>query len=105
MNQETVGVTVHLIGYEYRFACLPSERAELLEAARSLDGKMREIRDHGGKSLNLEAIAVMAAMNLSHELLRQQRQATETDVIVKRQIGDLLQKVDVVLSKAVPTEL
>ena len=50
-----------------------------------------------GKHLNLEAVAVMAALNLSHELLRQQRHAAEADAIISRQVRDLLQKVDEVL--------
>lgn len=105
MSKERVGVTVRLIGYEYRFSCLPSERDELLEAACCLDEQMRQIREHGGKMLNLEAIAVMAALNLSHELLRQRRQSSETDLAVRRQVGDLLWKLDAVLSKAVPVEI
>jgi hypothetical protein len=56
-----------------------AERDELLEAARNLDERMQEMRDQGGKSLSLEAMAVMAALNLSHDLLRQQRQAIEPE--------------------------
>lgn len=96
MSQETHSVTVHLIGYQYRFACQPTERDELLEAARYLNDQMDKIRDHG-KHLNLEAVAVMAALNLSHELLRLQRHAADVDAIISRQVRDLLQKVDDVL--------
>ena len=100
MNQETVGVTVHLMGCEYRFACRPSERDDLLEAARHLDERMREVRDHTSSLLRLEAVAVMAALNVSNELLRQRRLSAEANTLVDRQVGDLLQKVDAVLSKA-----
>ena len=96
MSQETHSVTVQLIGYQYRFACQPTERDELLEAARYLNDRMDKIRDHG-KHLNLEAVAVMAALNLSHELLRLQRHAADVDAIISRQVRDLLQKVDDVL--------
>ena len=96
MSQETHSVTVQLIGYQYRFACQPAERDELLEAAHYLSDRMSEIRDHG-KHLNLEAVAVMSALNLCHELLRQQRHAAEVDAIISRQARDLLQKVDEVL--------
>ena len=82
---------------EYRFACPPDERDELLEAARGLDERMQEIRDQGGKLLSLEAVAVMAALNLSHELLRQQRQAMATEAIINVQVQDLLQKLDAFL--------
>lgn len=96
MSQETHSVTVQLIGYQYRFACQPAERDELLEATRYLNDRMSKIRDHD-KHLSLEAVAVMAALNLSHELLRQQRHAVEVDAIISHQVQDLLQKVDEVL--------
>jgi cell division protein ZapA len=53
----------------------------------------------------LEAIAVMAAMNLSHELLRQQRQLAETDAVVNHYVQDMAQKIDAILHKFVPNEL
>lgn len=105
MSQETISVAVHLAGCDYRFACLPAEREELLEAARHLDLQMREIRAHSGKALILEATAMMAALNLSHELLRQQRQVAETDALINNRVRDLLQKVDVALSQVASTEL
>lgn len=105
MSQETISVAVHLAGCDYHFACLPAEQEELLEAARHLDLKMREIRDQSGKILTLEAIAMMAALNLSHELLRQQRQAADVDALVNSRIRELLQKVDAALSQVPLTEL
>jgi len=96
VSQETHSVTVQLIGYQYRFTCQPAERDELLEAARYLNDRMSKIRDHD-KHLSLEAVAVMAALNLSHELLRQQRHMADVDAIISHQIRDLLQKVDEVL--------
>ena len=105
MSQQTISVAVHLAGNDYRFACSPAEREELLEAAHYLDRKMREIRDRSSKSLALESVAMMAALNLSHELLRQQRQATEMDVLLNSRMRDLLQKVDGALSQAAATEL
>ena len=105
MSQQTISVAVHLAGNDYRFACSPAEREDLLEAAHYLDRKMREIRDHSSKSLALESVAMMAALNLSHELLRQQRQATEMDALLNNRMRDLLQKVDVALSQAAATEL
>ncbi|MDG4553043.1 MAG: cell division protein ZapA [Candidatus Competibacter sp.] len=105
MSRETVSVTVHLMGCEYRFACQPSERDDLLEAARYLDERMREVRDRTSKLLSLEAVAVMTALNVSNELLRQQHLLAEADTLVDRQVEDLLQKVDAMLSKTESEEL
>jgi len=105
VSQETISVAVHLAGCDYRFTCPSAEREELLEAACHLDRKMREIRDHSGKNLALESIAMMAALNLSHELLRQQRRAIEADAQLNHRLRDLLQIVDAALSQAPSTEL
>ncbi|MBK8181910.1 MAG: cell division protein ZapA [Candidatus Competibacteraceae bacterium] len=105
MSKDTIGVTIQLIGGEYRFACSPSEQDNLLEAGRQLDERMRTVRDRSSKLLSLEAIAVMAAMNLSDELLRQQRQLAETDAVVNHYVQDITQKIDEVLNKFVPNEL
>ncbi len=105
MSQETISMAVQLAGNEYRFACLPSEREELLDAARYLDLKMREIRSRGGNTMNPQAIAVMAALNLSHDLLRQQREVSSSDALIKNQVWDLLQKVEAALNQAGSTGL
>lgn len=105
MNPETIGVTIRLLDNEYRFSCLPAERDELMEAARCLDDKMRAVREHGSKNLSQEAISVMVAMNLSHELLRLQRLTAEADTMVGITVQDILRKVDAFLSKITPPEL
>jgi cell division protein ZapA len=64
-----VTLDVSLLGRDYRIACIESERAELDEAIALLDRRMREIREAGKVSGN-ERIAVMAALNLAHDLLR-----------------------------------
>jgi cell division protein ZapA (FtsZ GTPase activity inhibitor) len=50
-------------------------------------------------------MSVMTAMNLSHELLRLQRQRAEADAAVERQVRDLLQIVDDALTKAALIEV
>jgi cell division protein ZapA len=59
---------VHILDREFRVACPDDEKAELLEAVAYLDKKMREIRD-AGKVASTERIAIMAALNIAHELL------------------------------------
>lgn len=59
---------VKILDRDLRVACPPEERAELLDAVAYLDRKMREIRDNG-KVISVERIAIMAALNIAHELL------------------------------------
>jgi len=59
---------VSILDREFRVACPQEERAELLDAVAYLDKNMREIRD-AGKITSVERIAIMAALNIAHELL------------------------------------
>lgn len=61
-------VEVNLLGRTYRVACDDGEREALMQAVAYLDGKMNEIRK-SGKVMGAERIAVMAALNVAHELL------------------------------------
>lgn len=67
-------VTVNILDKEYQVSCPPEQEAELVVSASYLDKQMRSIRE-SGKVIGLERIAVMAALNISHELL----QASEHD--------------------------
>lgn len=62
------GVTVKILGKDYQIACSDDQTHHLIDAALLLDNRMKEIR-HSGRVIGLERIAVMAALNLAHELL------------------------------------
>jgi cell division protein ZapA len=71
-GERTVALEVSLLGRDYKVACRESERAELMDAVALLDRRMREIRE-GGKVAGAERVAVMAALNLAHDLLRERK--------------------------------
>jgi cell division protein ZapA len=80
MTDRLVRVSVRILEKEYQVACLPEERSELLDSAEFLNGKMKDIRD-AGNIVGLDRIAVMAALNLAHELLKRNRNdAIESEV-------------------------
>lgn len=60
-------VYVTILDKDYQIACPPEEREALHDAADELDQRMRAIRNTGSV-IGLERIAVMAALNLCHEL-------------------------------------
>lgn len=60
---------VRLLDREYTVGCTPDQRDSLLAAARMLDAKMREIRG-SNRMAGVDRIAVLAALNLSHELIQ-----------------------------------
>jgi cell division protein ZapA len=67
-TQTKGGLDVNIMGREFRIACQEDEQKELLKAIEYLNTKMREIRD-AGKVLGVERIAIMAALNITHEFL------------------------------------
>ena len=67
-----VQLDIKILGREYKVACKEDERAELLEAVAYVDRQMREIRD-GSKTAGVDRVAVMAALNIANELLRERK--------------------------------
>jgi cell division protein ZapA len=68
MTNPTKTLEVKILDRDLRIACPEEERGELLDAVAYLDKRMREIRD-AGKISSVERIALMAALNITHELL------------------------------------
>ncbi|MBI3525001.1 MAG: cell division protein ZapA [Betaproteobacteria bacterium] len=65
---------ITLQGHEYSVTCAPEERQALLAAVAHVDAKMAEIAALTKSSG--ERLAVMAALNLAHELLAKSSPAT-----------------------------
>ena len=61
-------VTVRILDREYTVGVSDDERDSLTTAARTLDKRMREIRG-GNKTVALDRLAVLTALNLAHELV------------------------------------
>ncbi len=64
----TDGVSVSIMGKEFIVACSEQERAALVATAGFLDKKMREVQA-SGRVIGTERTAIMAALNIAHELL------------------------------------
>ncbi|MBA1201544.1 cell division protein ZapA [Pseudomonas capeferrum] len=98
-------VTVQILDKEYSIICPPEERNNLVSAARYLDGKMREIRS-SGKVIGADRIAVMAALNITHDLLhRQDRPEVAAGGTTREEVRDLLERVDQALSDDTDTKI
>lgn len=89
-------VSVHLLDREYTVGVEPEERSSLMAAAKLLDSKMREVRG-SNRMAAVDRVAVLAALNLAHELqqLRDERHTRDRDV--SRALDELHRKLDGVL--------
>ncbi len=91
-------VEVSLLGRTYRVACEDDERESLMQAVAYLETKMNEIRN-AGKVTGAERIAVMAALNVAHELLSV-RLGSKFDVgQAKRRLSAIESKIDAAIAK------
>jgi cell division protein ZapA len=104
MTDRTTRVSVRILEKEYQVACLPEERSELLDSAEYLNVKMREIRD-AGSIVGLDRIAVMAALNLAHELLKMRGRGDAVDTDVGQKIRQLRERVESALTRGQQLEL
>lgn len=83
-------VSVNILDKEFQVSCGADEVDALTASARHLDEQMQVIRD-AGKVVGLDRIAVMAALNISHELLRAEG--------TSERISELTEKVNQALTK------
>jgi cell division protein ZapA len=90
-GENTITVSVSILDRDYQVACAPSERDALLRAAEHLDAKMRQIRATG-KIVGLERIAVMAALNLTHEALSTEGEKSGLAENTQREVDRLSEK-------------
>jgi cell division protein ZapA len=68
MTEKPKALDITILGRSYRVSCADDEREALLEAVDYVDRKMGEIKA-AGRVASTERIAVMAALNIAHELL------------------------------------
>ena len=91
-------IEVNILGRSYRVSCEDGERDALMKAVAYLDEKMGEIKQ-SGKVSGTDRIAVMAALNIAHELLST-KLGTGFDLgDAKRRIGSIEAKLDAALGQ------
>lgn len=104
MSDESKAVNIAILGKEYLISCGEDERAELISAADYLDDKMREIRDTG-KVIGTDRIAVMAALNIAHDLLNQSQGTKKSTPDVENRIKGIQSKIEDALFRSKQLEL
>lgn len=96
MTDRVTPVNIKVLGKDYRIACAEDEHDELLESARYLDQKMCEVRDTG-RVVGDDRIAVMAALNIAHELAQSNRQNGFASRDINDQLTKVQNKIDAIL--------
>jgi len=101
---ETQPINISILDKDYKVACPPGEQSALLESAKFLDNKMREVRDTGN-IMGSERIAVITALNMANDLLKTSSVDKELGQELPPRLKDLENKVSRVLEQARQLEI
>jgi len=93
MSSTSEPVNIRVLDREYTVGCEPDERDSLLAAAKLLDQKMREIRG-SNRMAAIDRVAVLAALNLAHELQQVRGEGEGRDRELSRTLNDLRRRLD-----------
>ena len=104
MNNQLSAVEVKILDKEYQVNCPPSDQEALMKSARYLDESMRKIKDRGNIH-GAEKIAVMAALNITHDMLRKNRLINETHHATAQEVKGLEEKIDIALANSRQLEI
>ena len=97
MKTANEGVTVKILGKEFMVACPKNERDSLSDAAKYLDKQMRSIQK-SGRVIDAERCAIMAALNITNDLLVNQQDGGSAKEISKK-LRFLQSKIDTALQQ------
>ena len=100
----TKPMRIHILDKEYLVACPEDEREALFASAELLTNKMKEIRD-SGRIVGADRIAVMAALNMAHELLEHKNSKQDHQHNISKRIRALQDKIDVALNQGKQLEI
>jgi cell division protein ZapA len=90
-NQEQV-IAITIMDRTYQIKCPPSGATELQESARYLDAEMRKI-NQASTSNNTERLAIVAALNIAHELKTYKNQKNAYIDVIHEQIKTLQHRI------------
>lgn len=87
-SRHTVEVT--LLGRTYLVNCSDEEESALMDAARYLDSALEGI--HGQRKVtDITKVALMAGLNITHELMEERQKRREAEEVAER-AGDALER-------------
>ena len=93
MSGGNEAVSVRLLDREYTIGVVPDERESLMAAAKLLDSRMRDVRG-SNRMAAVDRVAVLAALNLAHELQQLRTEGEQRDREMARLLEDLQRKLD-----------
>lgn len=104
MTTKSKPVTVRILDQDFRIACDPGEEDGLLAASRHLNQKMQELRATG-KVIGAERIAIMVALNLTHDLLQIRDASDKASASLNQRLRQMRERLEGALNDSSQLEL
>lgn len=104
MTNKSINSTIEILGKFYSVRCPEEELKSLQAAADFLNKKMLEVQD-SGKAINLERIAIIAALNITYQFLQLDEQKNSLMGKINQRIASLQDKLDSAINQTLQTEL
>lgn len=104
MKEKTINATIEILGKLYPVRCLESEVDSLQQAAQFLNQQM-ELVQESGKVINLERIAIITALNITHQYLELDREKVDLVDRINLRIKQLQEKLEDATTRTLQTEL
>jgi len=102
MSKETLSLDI--LGKTYHVSCPADEVESLKEAAALLQEKMQQVKN-SGKVIGFDRIAVIAGLNLAHEIVQTKHNSQQTIEMVEQGLLGLTERVESLLEKNLKMEL
>jgi cell division protein ZapA len=101
---DNTNVTISIMGRDYPINCPPSDVEGLRQSAEHLNRQMQDIKTKGSM-LGFENLAVLAALNICHELINIKNNASATRNDSETEIKALEDKIDRALQQTRQMEI
>ena len=98
MSKNNVTVSVRILDREYQISCPENEVEALRKSAQELDGHMNDIRSNG-KIVGVDRIAIMAALNITNDLLKLKLESKSNYVISQDKVTDIGNRISQTIEK------
>ena len=96
-NNDAIPVTIKILEKEYKISCPQGEHESLLVSAKNVNDNMEKVRE-SGKALSADRVAVMAAINIAHELVKT-NENPKIDTNIMSRIDEMQESIDNILQK------
>ena len=98
MSESSVPVTITVLDKDYVVSCPAGEEDALRESARVLNERMSVMRE-AGKTVGLERLAVVTALNVMHEYLTLDSDKRDAEAQIQIDLARVEQKIHASLGR------